>query len=270
MAPKNIRSRAWCFTLNNYTVEEYTKLQELNYSYIVLGEEVGEKKHTPHIQGYVEFKNAKSMDAFKNDVSLRLHLEKRKGTPQEASDYCKKDGCFFEDGHLSHQGRASALDQICEMVQQKKNIQEIALYAPKDYVRYNRGINAFAQSLQKDRDPNFPPQVFWFWGKSGTGKTRTATESNSSFYIKDSSKWWDGYNGQDAIIIDDFDPEHWPYRDFLRLLDRYPYQGQTKGGYVKINSPKIYITCEFEPKDFWSDNCLTQVCRRISETRMFS
>jgi hypothetical protein len=63
-------------------------------------------------------------------------------------------------------------------------------------------------------------------------------------------------------VIDDFDGK-WPYRDLLRLLDRYVYQGQIKGGYVHINSDYIIITCEHRPEEYWSGNELTQVRRRL-------
>ena len=81
--------------------------------------------------------------------------------------------------------------------------------------------------------------------------------------MKDGTPWWDGYTNQDVILIDDFDGK-WPFRDLLRLLDRYPYQGQIKGGYVKINSPHIYITCEFPPADIYQPgNELNQIIRRL-------
>jgi len=47
-------------------------------------------------------------------------------------------------------------------------------------------------------------------------------------------------------------------------LDRYRYQGQVKGGYVNINSPFIYITCEHPPSYYWSGNELDQITRRLT------
>jgi len=51
----------------------------------------------------------------------------------------------------------------------------------------------------------------------------------------------------------------------LKLCDRYKYSGQVKGGFVKINSPFIFITCEFPPSHFWIGNTLTQVLRRADK-----
>lgn len=109
-----------------------------------------------------------------------------------------------------------------------------------------------------------------------TTAQRQPVEKHKTYYIKDGTQWWDEYEQQEAIIIDDFDGK-WPFRDLLRLLDRYPYQGQFKGGYVPINSPFIYITCEHPPDWFWgpmakapltgdrSANELAQMLRRIDE-----
>lgn len=99
----------------------------------------------------------------------------------------------------------------------------------------------------------------WYW------KTRGPVEKHASHYIKDNNKWWDGYKQEEAIIIDDYEANEWSYRDLLRLLDRYKYQGQTKGGYVKINSPFIYICSEFSPDQLWTDNKLAQITRRIDK-----
>lgn len=90
-----MRSRNWCFTINNYSMEDINRLKALEYKYIVFGEEVG-SKGTPHIQGYIEFKNARSFQSVSKKI--KGHIEKRKGNAIQASQYCKKDGKFYEDG----------------------------------------------------------------------------------------------------------------------------------------------------------------------------
>lgn len=45
-----------------------------------------------------------------------------------------------------------------------------------------------------------------FWGKTGTGKSRRAwSEAGLNAYPKDPrSKFWDGYRGQDNVVIGNF------------------------------------------------------------------
>ena len=93
-------SRNWCFTLNNYTAEDEARLASLSCKYIVYGREVGESG-TPHLQGYVEFNKGRKFEKVKSLLGDSVHLEMRRGTSKEASDYCKKDGNFFRTGrHL--------------------------------------------------------------------------------------------------------------------------------------------------------------------------
>lgn len=53
--------------------------------------------------------------------------------------------------------------------------------------------------------------------------------------------WWDGYSGQSTVIIDEF--YCWLGLDFvLRLLDRYPFAVETKGGSVQFTSKRVVFT----------------------------
>lgn len=256
---KDPQYRNVCFTLNNYTQEEYTNIIGMTCRYMVVGIEVG-KNGTPHLQGYIEFTGGIRFSTLKRAMP-RAHIERRYGNALQASEYCKKDGNFTEVGTLSQQGKRSDLDDVVEMVEAGASTAEIAEVFPKSYVMYGTGIERLRAARYTDRAE--APCVTWLWGTTGTGKTRTATESHASYYIKDGTMWWNGYEQQEAIIIDDFDGA-WPFRDLLRLLDRYPYQGQFKGGYIKINSPFIYITCEHEPSHYWKGNELAQVERRLT------
>ena len=96
---KTTKVRGWCFTINNYTDEEFNKLQHVDCQYIVYGIEKGESG-TPHLQGYVHYKNQVRPSTVKATIGTRAHIEARKGTVAEAVDYCKKDGTFFERGKI--------------------------------------------------------------------------------------------------------------------------------------------------------------------------
>lgn len=209
--------------------------------------EKGEKCGTIHYQGYIEFTKPLTSPKIKEILGPKVKHLLCNASPEANKDYCTKDFTRidgpWEYGTMSKgQGHRSDLDVVSEMVRNNQPLQEIATEATATFIRYNRGIErAIAVINYNHRDK--PPWVYWVWGPTGVGKTKFATELGASFYMKDHTKWWDGYAQQETIIIDDFDGT-WPFRDLLRLLDRYPYQGQYKGGYIPINSPNIVITCD--------------------------
>lgn len=256
-------ARNICFTLNNYDDDDIKFLQEeLPCSYLVFGRETG-VKGTPHLQGYVEFANSKPLAWIRKQLK-GAHCEKRLGSASEAAAYCKKDKNFEERGEMKCQGKRNDLDDIKVLIDKGGGLLNIAEENFGAFVRYHKSFELYRTlKLEQDRSVFHPPSVVWCYGGAGSGKTRYAIEFDPRCYIKDGTMWWNGYRQQNVIIIDDFDGK-WPYRDLLRLLDRYPYQGQVKGGYVKINSPHIFITCEFPPSHFWKgSNELEQVTRRI-------
>lgn len=88
-----VPSKFWCFTLNNYTMDQVetleTTFRQHDVDYI-FGEEKGEKG-TPHLQGYIECKGkVRPVEFFKLDKSI--HWEKRKGNKEQNIKYCSKEG----------------------------------------------------------------------------------------------------------------------------------------------------------------------------------
>jgi len=77
--------RNFCFTLNNPPVE--FKLPD-TCKYVFQWEE-GESR-TPHIQGYVEFPKVMHLTALKKFIP-GAHWENRRGSQQQAYDYCIKE-----------------------------------------------------------------------------------------------------------------------------------------------------------------------------------
>lgn len=259
------------FTECNYTNRTFETLKDLiettaeKGGFGIVGEETAPTTGTPHYHAYLEFPNPVSLTKL-NKTFPKAHFEKRKGTSKQARDYCAKDGAFFEKGEISNQGGRSDIKEACEAVIEGKSFKDIALEHPEAFTKYEKGLRALKASQYTHRTER--PIVSWHWGQSGTGKTETAVRNHKTHYVKDCSIWWDRYEQEEAIIIDDFDGK-WNFRDFLRLLDKNKYQGQYKGGYIPINSKYIYITCEYPPSEFWQGNELEQVMSRLSKVIHF-
>jgi len=104
---QELQSKHWCFTLNNYTVEQIEKVdQYLNWecNKWIYGFEVGENG-TPHLQGYMILNTKKRMTQIKNETGLNgIHLEITRNKRTSPS-YCAKDGNYVQEGFLLHELR---------------------------------------------------------------------------------------------------------------------------------------------------------------------
>lgn len=71
----------------------------------------------------------------------------------------------------------------------------------------------------------------WLWGDAGSGKTSWAWENFPELYVKNANKWWDSYNDQPVVLIDDLDPARAQYLvcNIKHWADRYPFQAECKG-----------------------------------------
>src|SRR6187549_2013303 len=91
----------WVFTTKETQVEEIEALQK-HAKYLIIGLEEGEDGYL-HYQGFLQLQVRKRLETLKL-LARTTHFEPRKGTVDEAIDYCKKDKCFFEMGEPSRQG----------------------------------------------------------------------------------------------------------------------------------------------------------------------
>ena len=91
------RTRNFCFTLNNYTEDVYQALLAVECKYVCIGKEIAPETATPHLQGFIVFKNARTLASLKK-LDARAHWEVCRGTPEQNRTYCSKGGDFEERG----------------------------------------------------------------------------------------------------------------------------------------------------------------------------
>lgn len=264
-----VRLRNFVFTINNWTADDVANCKTLPFRYIVIGFETG-ASGTPHIQGYCELPNALTFSSLKKKLP-RSHIEKRKGTPAQAAEYCKKDESFWESGEISKQGKRTDIEQVIEMIDDGNNNRDIAVAEPVTYFKFHKHINAYRCATLLPRDTQ--PVVEVFYGPTGTGKSHTARErfKNLEYYVWSPAqlKWWDGYTGQKYVIMEEFRSQL-PFSYMLSLLDKYEHKVEYKGGIIEFCGIHIIITSPKHPRDWFgnifehSDDSNMQLLRRIS------
>lgn len=266
------RSRSYCLTLNNYSEEERLALLATPCTYIILGKEVG-AEGTPHLQGYVHFTSGKTLSALKK-ISSRAHWELAKGDSLSNFLYCSKEKDFEEVGKRPLTQKEKGATQIDKWTSIKASARQGKLdeIDPKIYVTHYRTLLAIA----KDNAP-MPPDAegttgLWYWGASGTGKSRAARSAHPGAYLKMCNKWWDGYQGEEVVIIEDFDMNHKVLGYHLKIwADRYAFPAEIKGGKINIRPKLILVTSNYHPESIWDsdENTLQPILRRF-EIKLFS
>lgn len=261
------RSRDYCFTFNNPTPETAAAFEAVECTYLIIGHEVG-ASGTPHFQGYIRFKAGKSFTAVKSLLPPGTHIEVKKGTCQQAIDYCKKDGDYKEIGEAP----ISSSEKGCKEKRRWEDAFEAAKLGnldeiPADIrVKYYKTIKAIRSDHMEKPEPLSELDNEWRYGPTGTGKSRTAQEAYPDAYLKSANeKWWDGYSGQEVVIIDDFDKYFVKMGYYLKIwLDHYPFIAETKGGSSMIRPKKIIVTSNYHPSEIWEDDTTLQpVLRRV-------
>lgn len=167
----------------------------------------------------------------------------------ENKEYCSKAGQVWSHGEPSTQGTRTDLQKVVSVIEGgERDIKAVALQFPTAYIKYFKGIEQFIRICHGAGERDFKTNVFFFWGPTGTGKSRRArSESEKSVgrtYYKPRGEWWDGYNGQENVVIDDF--YGWiKYDEMLKICDRYPYRVPIKGGYENFVTKNIWITSNY-------------------------
>lgn len=257
MAKQGSLAKHWCFTINNYEEGE-ERLDWLDgFDYCVAGREVAPDTGTPHLQGYVSFSKQKRLSALKK-IHKTAHWEISRGTPQQAADYCKKDGQFVEKGTLPKAKNVAGGEKTAEKYKRAYDLAKSGNLEDIDKDLLTKHYNTYKR-IRTDNQPKIAPiatlEHEWHYGPTGTGKSRAVREKYPDAFIKDANHWWDGYNGEKVVIVEDVDKYDVKLGRYLKLWgDHYAFPADMKNqGKLDIRPQKVIITSNYNPRDIWDD-----------------
>lgn len=211
-------------------------------------------------------------------------------SPKDAIKYVKKQGAFITYGTNPYLDTLSQKEKNELLL--KKDLKE--LVENGEISIYKLPALQKAKLLYKNEllQGRFEKkQVYWYYGETGTGKTRHCWEKakeiaedlglgdklDEAVWVSNGTgQWFDGYQGQPIVIIDDLRANTWEFSWLLRLTDCYPMRVPIKGGFVRWVPNTIFITAPDEPRIIYSNHetsepydGIEQLERRITETKLF-
>lgn len=263
---------------NKGTAEEFglhfkwTFQNIINFTYISCGYEKHNETEGYHYHIFFtcepafQTTNERTFDLIYSDgvdsICYHPNIEVVRSTPWKVVDYTQKDGQFWE--YLPENKPKQSLSSLSKKEKAKvlRTVDPMELYLNDEItpiqcanlIKAKKLIHYEQTLANKKRDK---PIVLWFYGKTGTGKTRTAVEiaeeAGKEYWLSsgETLQWFDGYNGQEYAIIDDFRRGMCKFQFLLRLLDRYKMAVQIKGGWTSWYPKVIIITCPVCAKEAW-------------------
>ena len=265
-----VTSKSWCFVINNYTEKEVQIVENIICNRIVAGREVG-KKGTPHIQGAITFKNCHRKNAVRKMLGNRAHVEKMRGK-WEDQQYCQKDGDIIRVENNTRKGERTDITKLKKIIDDGGSIKECAEENFAATARIYKFLERYQDLNIEKTTRTWMTEGIWIYGKTGVGKSHEAFKDydHKTHYVHqvDDKGWWDRYNGQEIVILNDFRGEI-PYATLLNLIDKWPYFVPRRGrATMPFLAKKIIITSSLHPEDIYTrqvlkEDSLTQLLRRI-------
>lgn len=227
-----------------------------------------------HWQGFVQFCKKKTIKKA-GKLLWDSHVSPIKGSKRENEVYCAKSGNYVSAGVFDYQGKRKDIECICdnldkmslmEIVERDVSLLPTAAKYEKFFDRYRN-----RQLLKTQRWTTM--NVIVIYGPPGCGKSRYVSEHypNAFFKAATTGKWFDGYDDQTTLVLDEWEEDTMPRKWMNLILDGYNKVVEVKGGTaVGLWDTVIIITNDRNPKNWYKDcrgTANKEFTRRVTEWR---
>jgi len=291
-------SRNWCFTLNNpeeFDAEAYPQdsegplepllqgIPKLRYCCYQL--ELSESG-TLHYQGYAEFSATVRFSVFRSAGELAFgHYEIRRGTREQARDYCRKDDTTlagpWEYGQWTGgQGTRTDLEDAAQSLLQNRSLRDVAISHPASFIKFHGGFAKLLEitaPLPPQPEPEWRPwqvealalisgtpdprKVHWFVDyNGGTGKSflvRYLATNRSSLPLSSGrhDRLLNAFQGQSIVTFDfardvnsgNADHDRTPYSVIESIKNGVVFSGFFGAPPRVFGLPHVLCFSNFEP-----------------------
>ena len=267
--------RAVCFTINNPADDSIDFPDYVRYAVWQK-----EKVSTEHLQGYAELSDKKSLSALKKWLPT-AHFEPRKGTRDQARDYCMKDESRiagpWEHGTFStEQGKRSDIVAARDLILSGATKRKVLDDMPEILAKYPKFVDLCLKEAARDsmdkptlpkphkwqqdvldllKLPADPRQIVWIYdSEGGKGKTHLAkyiVGEFGAFYCR-GGKTADiayAYN-YEKIVLFDYTRDHEEYVNYgvLEMFkDGMVVSSKYESTLKMTNPPHVIVFSNFEP-----------------------
>ncbi len=275
------RGRNWCFTAfypdggddlgrcPEPWAEGYLQSLFSGCGGFVVGQlEICPDTHRHHVQGFVQLPTRLRFSQLQRLCRTGIHLEIAKA-PKQAIEYCQKldtrvSGPWSLGVAPVFQGRRSDLHRLySQLVDNERDPYDLLLdpeFGPTTMRHYKavrqvrwavakRGRRKLMmERIEAGGSPLIPPKCLWMIGPTGIRKTSSILKTHGvQVYTPATTKdgdslWFDNYDDEEVLLLDEFHPKQMPVSTFLRLTGGDPtLQLPVKGASTYVCFKYVYI-----------------------------
>lgn len=223
---------------------------------------VAREKHEsgePHLHAYLKFEKKKDIrkPTYFDFKGYHGNYQTAK-CPAAVIKYVKKDEDFLEfnisikDYEKGQKMHKSVVGQ--ELITKQKTVEEAVKEHPELIFQYGSLKRNVDQYLLNTTAPwsGFRENL-WIVASTGKGKSQWCYRTYPDAYRKSQNKWWDGYTGQETVILEDMDTNVLGH--YLKIWgDHYACTGEIKGGTVPLFHKRFIITSQYYISNLWKDD----------------
>lgn len=246
------------------------------------------ERGTLHWQGYVSFTRKQTIVGLKAKVHQKWWWGSRRGSHDQALAYVTKEDTRYVCGDNEgaglvlygdppSPGKRNDLIEAKEAIDGGDTLQMLWEGHFHTMVRYSRALQEYINTTRKNprhvAGTDSKVKVTVLWGPPGTGKSTEALKLGGpeAFWLApgngNGSVWWDGYDNQETVVIDEF--YGWiPKNTLQRMLQMMPFQVQTKGASRQLAAKNFIITSNSHPREWYKNTTFVDaLLRRLTDIR---
>lgn len=236
----------------------------LSARYALVKYVVAEELHAdgqPHLHAFLQLARKATFKADMFDLGeFHGHYEPARSW-RCCEAYCKKEGCYIsnQDINAARHKKASLNKELIAM-DPKEAVEQgyIGFCALPSFLKAKREW----KNLQ-DVPVLLERSCFWIYGEPRTGKSYACRSAFPELYEKAQNKWWDGYQGETAVLLDDFDKQGACLGHLLKIwADNYRFNAEVKGGMVRPCYTTLLVTSNYTPDQIFKDD--EELCEAVT------
>lgn len=218
----------------------------------------------------------KAFAKFLRESDIAMHVQPLHGTPAQCLTYISKENTpwttcavpsdWTKDPNQDKSQLRNLKRTIDDLYQKGETRSKIidALYDQHfpSMIRYDKTIRGYL-NYKTIKETKASMNIVWHYGPTGSGKSHACPKD--AYWKPPENHWFDGYQCEKKVVLDEFRKNWWTFSYCLRLFDVYPLMVQVKGGFIQWCATEVHITSPYHPRELYSTHeDLNQLLRRIT------